>query len=117
MDEVWYMVVSPDMARQRIMDRNGLSGTSMDRTPPWHARHHTHMLTLPNKPLATHTAEAAEQRIRSQMPNAERAARASVVIDSSGPKEATAAELKKAAAALRGRVKEEYGFDLVSEKQ
>ena len=59
-------------------------------------------------------AEAAEQRIRSQMPNATRAARASVTIDSSGPKPETAAKLTKAAVALRWQVREEYGFDLVA---
>lgn len=64
-------------------------------------------------PLQFTAAEAAEQRIRSQMPNAARAARASVVIDSSGPKAQTAAKLAEAAAALRRRVKDEYGFDLV----
>jgi dephospho-CoA kinase len=83
MDEVWCMVVSPDVARQRVVDRNGLS------------------------------AAAAEQRIQSQMPNAERAARASMVIDSSGPKGETAAELEEAVAALQRRVRVEYGFDLV----
>ncbi len=84
MDEVWCMVVSPHVARQRIVDRDGLS------------------------------AEAAEQRIQSQMLNAERAA---VVIGSSGTKGETAATLEEAVGNLRRRVRAEYGFDLVVEKQ
>lgn len=51
------------------------------------------------------------------MPNAARAARASVVIDSSGPKLETAVKLTKAAVALRRRVREEYGFDLVAGRE
>lgn len=83
MDEVWCMAVPPSTAVARIVQRNGLP------------------------------AEAAEQRVRSQMPNEARAARAAVVIDSSGPKRETAAKLTEAAAALRRRVLKEYGFDLV----
>lgn len=83
MDEVWCMAVPPATAVARVMQRNALS------------------------------AEAAERRVRSQMSNAERAARAAVVVDSSGPKRETAAKLTEAAAALRRRVLEEYGFDLL----
>jgi dephospho-CoA kinase len=53
-DQVWVVTVEPDIARQRIMERNGL------------------------------TAEQADARINAQLSNAERVARAKVVIDNSG---------------------------------
>jgi dephospho-CoA kinase len=53
-DQVWVVTVEPDIARQRIMERNGL------------------------------TAEQADARINAQLSNAERVARAEVVIDNSG---------------------------------
>jgi dephospho-CoA kinase len=53
-DQVWVVTVEPEVARQRIMERNGL------------------------------TAEQADARINAQLSNAERVARAKVVIDNSG---------------------------------
>jgi dephospho-CoA kinase len=53
-DEVWVVAVPPAMARQRIIERNGL------------------------------TAEQADARIAAQLTNDERARRARVVIDNSG---------------------------------
>ena len=56
-DEVWAVVVPPEVARERIMSRNGL------------------------------TAEQADARISAQLTNTEREARAQVVIDNSGSME------------------------------
>ncbi len=53
-DEVWVVTVSPDVARQRIIDRNGL------------------------------TAKQADARINAQLSNDERVKHAKVVIDNSG---------------------------------
>lgn len=53
-DQVWLVEVSPDVARQRIMSRNGL------------------------------TAEQADARINAQLTNAERERQAQVIIDNSG---------------------------------
>jgi dephospho-CoA kinase len=53
-DQVWLVVVPPEVARERIMSRNGL------------------------------TAEQADARINAQLTNAEREKRAQVVIDNSG---------------------------------
>ncbi len=53
-DQVWVVVVSPEVARQRIIERNGL------------------------------TAEQADARINAQLSNADRVQRAQVVIDNSG---------------------------------
>lgn len=53
-DQVWAVVTPPGVARERIMTRNGLS------------------------------AEQADARIAAQLPNAEREARAQVVIENSG---------------------------------
>ena len=56
-DQVWAVVVPPEVARERIMSRNGLS------------------------------AEQADARIGAQLTNAERERRAQVVIDNSGSME------------------------------
>ena len=56
-DQVWAVVVPPEVARERIMSRNGL------------------------------TAEQADARITAQLTNTEREARAQVVIDNSGSME------------------------------
>lgn len=53
-DQVWLVEVSPDVARQRIMSRNGL------------------------------TAEQADARINTQLSNGERERHAQVIIDNSG---------------------------------
>jgi dephospho-CoA kinase len=53
-DEVWLVVTSPDVARERIMQRNGL------------------------------TAEQADQRIAAQLTNDERAKHAQVIIENNG---------------------------------
>ncbi len=53
-DQVWLVVVPPEVARERIMSRNGL------------------------------TAEQADARINAQLTNAERGKRTQVVIDNSG---------------------------------
>ncbi len=68
-DQVWVVTVAPDIARQRVMERNGL------------------------------TAEQADARINAQLTNAERAKHAQVVIDNSGTldelKQRVAAEWEK----------------------
>ncbi len=53
-DQVWVVTVAPEIARQRVMERNGL------------------------------TAEQADARINAQLTNAERAKHAQVIIDNSG---------------------------------
>jgi dephospho-CoA kinase len=53
-DQVWVVTVPPDLARERIMNRNGLS------------------------------AEQADQRIAAQLSNEERASHAQVIIENSG---------------------------------
>jgi dephospho-CoA kinase len=53
-DQVWVILVAPELARQRIVERNGLS------------------------------PEQADQRIAAQLTNAERAARADVTIENNG---------------------------------
>jgi len=53
-DQVWVVVVSPEIARQRIVERNGL------------------------------TPEQAGQRIAAQLTNAERTAEAHLVIENNG---------------------------------
>lgn len=53
-DEVWAVIAPPDLARKRIMERNGLS------------------------------AEHAEARIEAQLTNEERASHAQVIIENSG---------------------------------
>ena len=53
-DQVWVVTVAPAIARQRVMERNGL------------------------------TAEQADARINAQLTNAERAKHAQVIIDNSG---------------------------------
>jgi dephospho-CoA kinase len=72
-DQVWLVVVPPEVARERIMSRNGL------------------------------TAEQADARIAAQLTNDERARHAQVIIDNSGTLEElerrVAAEWEKLAAA------------------
>ena len=70
-DQVWAVVVPPEVARVRIMSRNGL------------------------------TAEQADARIAAQLTNAEREARAQVVIDNSGSME----ELRRRADAAWGQLR------------
>ena len=53
-DQVWVVTVAPEIARQRVMERNGL------------------------------TAEQADARINAQLTNAERTKHAQVIIDNSG---------------------------------
>jgi dephospho-CoA kinase len=73
-DQVWVVTVAPEIARQRVMERNGL------------------------------TAEQADARIAAQLTNAERAVHAQVTIDNSGTldelRQRVAAEWEKLAAAV-----------------
>lgn len=73
-DQVWVVTVAPEIARQRVMERNGL------------------------------TAEQADARINAQLTNEERARHAQVIIDNSGTldelKQHVTAEWEKLAAAV-----------------
>ena len=73
-DEVWVVTVPRDVAKQRLMQRNGL------------------------------TAEAADQRIDSQLTNAERLQHADRVIDNGGSLDDARAQIEKEWEALRGRL-------------
>ncbi len=87
MDEVWAMVVDKDVARKRLMERNGL------------------------------TAGEADRRIAAQRSNEAKiqaaAAAGLVTINASGSKQATAAKITAEVAKLRKRVQAQHGFDLV----
>ena len=73
-DQVWVVTVAPEIARQRVMERNGL------------------------------TAEQADARINAQLTNGERAKHARVIIDNSGTldelKRRVTAEWEKLTAAV-----------------
>lgn len=73
-DEVWVVTVAPEVARERLMVRNGL------------------------------TSEQADARIGAQLSNAERVARAQVVIDNSGTLEELRTRVDAAWDALEARV-------------
>ena len=74
-DEVWVVVVEPDHAVKRLAERNGLD------------------------------PEAARARIASQLTNAERVAKADVVIENNGSFEALDARIREAWDELQGRLR------------
>lgn len=73
-DEVWLVLASPETARRRLMERNGL------------------------------TAEQAESRLRSQLTNEKRRAYATVVIENDGSLEELRRAVDEAWAKLEARV-------------
>ncbi|MCH7811523.1 MAG: dephospho-CoA kinase [Chloroflexi bacterium] len=73
-DEVWLVLASPETARRRLMERNGL------------------------------TAEQAESRLRSQLTNEKRRAYATVVIENDGSLEELRRAVGEAWAKLEARV-------------
>jgi phosphopantetheine adenylyltransferase/dephospho-CoA kinase len=78
-DEVWVVVVEPEVAVERLAARNGLE------------------------------PEAARARIASQLSNAERIARANVVIENNGTLEALGAAIEGAWKQLQGRLQTAAG--------
>jgi phosphopantetheine adenylyltransferase/dephospho-CoA kinase len=73
-DEIWVVVVAPDLAVERLATRNGLDEA------------------------------AARARLASQLANEERTARADVVIENNGSLEQLEGRLKQAWGALQGRL-------------
>lgn len=78
-DEVWVVVVEPEIAVERLAARNGLE------------------------------PEAARARIASQLSNAERIARANVAIENNGTLEALEAAIESAWTQLQGRLQQAAG--------
>ena len=78
-DEIWVVVVEPDLAVERLGSRNGL-----DR-------------------------EAARARINSQLSNAERTVRADIVIENNGTLEELDARIQEAWNELQGRLQRAAG--------
>ncbi|MBN9492501.1 dephospho-CoA kinase [bacterium] len=78
-DEIWVVVVEPDLAVERLASRNGLD------------------------------PEAARARINSQLSNAERVSRAGVVIENNGSLEALNSRIEEAWSELQGRLAQAAG--------
>lgn len=78
-DEIWVVVVEPDLAVERLASRNGLD------------------------------PEAARARIDSQLSNAERVSRAGVVIENNSSFEALESRIGKAWSELQGRLSQAAG--------
>jgi dephospho-CoA kinase len=78
-DEVWVVVVDPELAVERLGSRNGLD------------------------------PEAARARINSQLSNAERTARADIVIENNGTLEELDARIQEAWNQLQGRLQSAAG--------
>lgn len=78
-DEIWVVVVEPDLAVERLASRNGLD------------------------------PEAARARINSQLSNAERVSRAGVVIANNGSLEALNSRIEEAWSELQGRLAQAAG--------
>ena len=78
-DEIWVVVVEPDLAVERLASRNGLD------------------------------PEAARARIDSQLSNAERVSRAGVVIENNSSFEALESRIEEAWSELQGRLSQAAG--------
>lgn len=78
-DEIWVVVVEPDLAVERLGSRNGLE------------------------------PEAARARINSQLTNAERTARADVIIENNGTLEELDARIQEAWSQFQGRLQSAAG--------
>ena len=78
-DEIWVVVVEPDLAVERLAARNGLD------------------------------PEAARARIDSQLSNAERVSRAGVVIENNSSLEALSSRIEEAWSELQGRLAQAAG--------
>ncbi len=78
-DEIWVVVVEPDLAVERLASRNGLD------------------------------PEAARARIDSQLSNAERVSRADVVIENNSSLEALNSRIEEAWSELQGRLAQAAG--------
>ena len=78
-DEIWVVVVEPDLAVERLAARNGLD------------------------------PEAARARIDSQLSNAERISRAGVVIENNSSLEALSSRIEEAWSELQGRLAQAAG--------
>lgn len=78
-DEIWVVVVEPDLAVERLASRNGLD------------------------------PEAARARINSQLSNVERVSRAGVVIENNGSLEALNSRIEEAWSELQGRLAQAAG--------